>query len=619
MNTLSCSENTNPNSFINGKHFFLVLLVALSVISCLSARAQWCSAYCVQTTCTDYDDFGNCLSSYCSEYAYGETISVQGTVTTASGAPLANALVNVQDTGPNTFGTNGGQNWVLTNSSGKYNTSLYIADDYNGDFEFSSCAVGLPQNAQNCQQVTVADNCQSSQTLNFKLSPAPATIALAYGQDCPSGSTCTYYGAAGSTTVSMACASGTMNVSNATFGGDGGELNCLSYVSPICQNESSCSLSYSVSHCGGDPDPGFSKAGVTTVTCSGPAAAAPIILAPGGSCPLGSTCVFGPAIGETNASFACGAGGELSLISGVFTSGFLGLNCSSYFSQECAQDASCTASFSTTSCGDPDGGSKKFLLGSVSCVPLEPLADLIVTSVTPATTSAVLNTPMNFSVVVKNQGGSTASNFVVTLYNNPSGTPFSSSFNNNASPTRSVTVGSLAAGQSTTLNITTTYTSTGSRGTYVLVDSTQVVKESNESNNSFGPIAINVVSTPVSLPDLLITSATPSTSSPAVNATVTYTVTVKNQGGSTASNFVVTVFNNPGGTPFTSSFNNNSSPTSSVTVGSLAAGQSTTLKINTAYSSAGSRGTYVLVDSTQVVKESNENNNSFGPISIKSH
>jgi hypothetical protein len=103
--------------------------------------------------------------------------------------------------------------------------------------------------------------------------------------------------------------------------------------------------------------------------------------------------------------------------------------------------------------------------------PLPP-PDLIISSFTLSPSSPTVGANTTATVVIRNQGGSTANAFFVRWKPFAAHTGFPQA------------VGSLAAGATQTLNFTFAYTNSGTIDTVVTVDSTGAVSEGNEGNNN---------------------------------------------------------------------------------------------------------------------------------------
>ena len=144
------------------------------------------------------------------------------------------------------------------------------------------------------------------------------------------------------------------------------------------------------------------------------------------------------------------------------------------------------------------------------------LPDLTVTSVTPAKASYRAGETVTISTTIKNQGEADTGSFVVRLA--PSG-----------GSVQTRTVSGLKVGESTTLTWTFTAPVLSETEVWIITvtaDSTGVIAESDESNNS----ASGSVTILGEKPDLCITSLTPDADSYAPGETITFTAVVKNNG-----------------------------------------------------------------------------------------
>jgi hypothetical protein len=126
---------------------------------------------------------------------------------------------------------------------------------------------------------------------------------------------------------------------------------------------------------------------------------------------------------------------------------------------------------------------------------------------------------------------------------------------------------------------------------------------------SISPATVNVVAEGTELPDpdLRITSLDASVS----GDTVSYTMTVENQGGGYAGDFYVDVYLDRGSAPSVGDAYDGFG-----WVPGLAAGESTPVYVDLYEVSAGSYSSWALADSDSFVDESNEGNNSGGPESV---
>ncbi len=183
----------------------------------------------------------------------------------------------------------------------------------------------------------------------------------------------------------------------------------------------------------------------------------------------------------------------------------------------------------TANTGAPSGQVAEFqVIGTPA-----PNPDLTVTGMSFSPAAPVETDSVTLSATVRNGGtaGSAASNVNFYLGTTKVGT---------------ANVGALAAGASSTVSA-----NIGARdaGTYALsakVDESNTIFETNESNNSYtNPTSLTV--TPVSSSDLVASVVSWSPGNPAAGNTVTFSVTIKNQGsaasGSGAHGVTLTVLN----------------------------------------------------------------------------
>ncbi|WP_433367110.1 CARDB domain-containing protein [Actinoplanes sp. CA-142083] len=171
----------------------------------------------------------------------------------------------------------------------------------------------------------------------------------------------------------------------------------------------------------------------------------------------------------------------------------------------------------TANTGAPSGQVAELQVVGVAA----PNPDLTVTGITSSPAAPVETDAVTLSATVRNGGNaaSGASNVNFYLGTTKVGT---------------ATVGALAAGASTTVSA-----NIGARdaGTYALtakVDESNTVIETNEANNSFTSSSSLIV-TPVSSSDLVASAVSWSPGNPSAGNTVTFSVTIKNQGSAASS------------------------------------------------------------------------------------
>jgi len=231
--------------------------------------------------------------------------------------------------------------------------------------------------------------------------------------------------------------------------------------------------------------------------------------------------------------------------------------------------------------------------------------DLIVTAISWLPTSPVTGNAVTFSATIKNQGtAATPSGVIHGVSFSVDGTQVNWSDTNTSS---------LAAGASITLTAnngpggSSTWTATSGTHTILAnVDDTNLIAESNESNNTLSS-SMTVGS---GLPDLIVTGISWSPSSPVAGNAVTFSATIKNQGtAATPSGVIHGVEFRVDGVQVNWSDNNTAS---------LAAGASETLTANggptgssTWTATSGTHTILATVDDVNRIAESNESNNTL--------
>ena len=154
--------------------------------------------------------------------------------------------------------------------------------------------------------------------------------------------------------------------------------------------------------------------------------------------------------------------------------------------------------------------------------PFVPSADLIVGSITPATTSVQQGTSLSFSYIITDQGSAAAGlNY--------------SAWQVDGKPVPGNTLGwdkinALAANSSTssfTDSISTGNLSFGTHTLWVGADTWNYISEGDESNNW---TSVNFTVTAPPLPDLIVSSVTPATTSVQQGTSLSFSYVVKNQG-----------------------------------------------------------------------------------------
>ncbi|MFF5084264.1 CARDB domain-containing protein [Actinoplanes sp. NPDC000266] len=210
-----------------------------------------------------------------------------------------------------------------------------------------------------------------------------------------------------------------------------------------------------------------------------------------------------------------------------------------------------------------------------------PNPDLTVTSVTWSPASPDEATAVTVSATVRNAGSaaSGATSLDVRLNGNVVG---------------SASVGALAAGATATVQVAAGRRAQGSYQVSAVVDPADTVAELSNDNNTLTASSPLVVAQAAG-PDLQVVSVTPTPANPAVGAQVSFSVAVNNRGTSSAAASVtrVTV----------------GSTTLNVNTGAVAAGATATVTAGTWTATSGGATITAIADATNVVAETNENNN----------
>jgi hypothetical protein len=214
-----------------------------------------------------------------------------------------------------------------------------------------------------------------------------------------------------------------------------------------------------------------------------------------------------------------------------------------------------------------------------------PNPDLIVSSTTWAPASPNEASAITLSATVQNVGTAAAGATTVN-------------FNLGGAVVGSAAVGGLGAGASTTVSFNAGTRPMGSYSVSSVVDPTNTVIEQNDGNNTFtAPAPLVVAQAPG--PDLQVLSISSNPPNPAVGAAVTFAVAVNNR-GTTASGATTVTRVVVGGT------------TLNTNTASVAAGTTVTVAITGTWTATSGGATITATaDATNVVAETNENNNTF--------
>lgn len=214
-------------------------------------------------------------------------------------------------------------------------------------------------------------------------------------------------------------------------------------------------------------------------------------------------------------------------------------------------------------------------------------ADLVVTGLNFAPTNPTAGQTVTFTATVKNQGAAATTAGLSNVVGFNIG-----STKVTGSTTASIPVGGTATVTGTWTAVAGTFTPSAN------ADDTNVIVESDESNNSYTSSTQLVVTAPTK-PDLVVTNISWSPSNPEAGNTVTLTATVKNQGAATTAGVTNVVGFNVGSTKVTGS-----------TTSSIATGATAT--VTASYTAvAGSYTVSANADDTNAFAEIDETNNSY--------
>jgi hypothetical protein len=234
--------------------------------------------------------------------------------------------------------------------------------------------------------------------------------------------------------------------------------------------------------------------------------------------------------------------------------------------------------------------------------------DLVIQSISHEPATVLPGDTVTFTVTVRNQGTAAAGSFSTGFWSDRSAAPAIGD-----APDGSQTTGSLAAGATATLTFTATAGSAGTCKAWAYADrngGASEVTESNEGNNA-GPAGGHAWTvTPADAPDLVIQSIGHSPATVVPGVTVTFTVTVKNQGATAAGLFATGFWSHRATAPGISS-----APEGQQDISSLAAGATTTLTFTVTAGPAGNYTAWAYADrygGASEVSETHEDNNA-GP------
>ncbi|MFG2043527.1 discoidin domain-containing protein [Dactylosporangium sp. NPDC048998] len=216
---------------------------------------------------------------------------------------------------------------------------------------------------------------------------------------------------------------------------------------------------------------------------------------------------------------------------------------------------------------------------------MAPNPDLVVTGLSWTPTSVNESTPITLSATVRNSG--TAASPATSV-----------NFALGGAVAGSAAVGALQPGASTTVTFDAGTRPIGSYPVTATVNPAKTVIEQNYDNNTFTAASPLVVAQAPG-PDLQVLSITTNPASPAVGAAVSFTVAVNNR-GTTAVTVTTVTRVTVGGT------------TLNANTGPIGAGQTVNVAIPGTWTAVAGGATIVATaDATNVVAETNENNNSL--------
>lgn len=232
--------------------------------------------------------------------------------------------------------------------------------------------------------------------------------------------------------------------------------------------------------------------------------------------------------------------------------------------------------------------------------------DLVISAITPTDSTPTTSDSIDISVTVRNLGDRDAGAFVVALFLNSATAPPV------GSPTSyTAAVGALTAGNNTTVTFTSiTNAIEEVWKTWAIADNGMTVIEGDETNNVGGPVTI-IWGAP-QVPDLVVLSIVPSDSSPNTGDTISVDVTIANNGTIEAASFDVGLYYNLGAPPTAVT------PTDQTKgVGTIApSAQKVVTFTGVTNLTPEIWNMYAMVDCGDVVVESNEANNTKGPVQV---
>ncbi len=205
--------------------------------------------------------------------------------------------------------------------------------------------------------------------------------------------------------------------------------------------------------------------------------------------------------------------------------------------------------------------------------------DLVIQDITWDKSSPKQGDTITYTVTIKNQGSGSAGTSTVKYYID-------------GSYVTSDSVTSLSAGSTSTQTFTWTANKCGNVLVKAVADANNAVSESNEGNNE----RTETVSISCNKPDLIIQDISWNPANPEQGDTVTFTVTIKNQGAGSAGTSTVKYYID-------------GSYVTSDSVTSLSAGSTSTQTFTWTANKCGNVQVKAIADAPNAVSESNEGNN----------
>ena len=232
--------------------------------------------------------------------------------------------------------------------------------------------------------------------------------------------------------------------------------------------------------------------------------------------------------------------------------------------------------------------------------------DLVISAITPSDATPGTGSTISVDVTVRNLGDRDAGAFEVGLFYNKATSPSPGDAADQTQNVASLAVGGLTV--VTFPGITNAVEEVWK--TWATADNGLAVTEGDETNNVGGPVTITWGAPDV--PDLVVVSIVPSNATPNTGETISVDVTIANNGTLDASLFDVGLYYNLASAP------NVGDPADQTKgVGTLAAGAQKVLTFTDITNAAAEVWKmYALVDSGDVVVESNEANNTAGPVDV---